>query len=166
MKLRDVFILTLFVLPSLSYSQIKRAYVDDNAEATTVVVKEDRADDLSILMSQFDLSEVSMNDEVRITTGDWAFKGPKSKPSTSIDIHDEPMASLNAPLQDFTVNQLETKPKTFDVPTPELKTKVNVSNASSTRISNTQRKRQKVKFKRPMQLFKKTRFRTNKCPQF
>ena len=48
------------------YAQIKSQY---ESNQTTVVIKEDEANDMDILNQQFDLDEIGMHQVIRITTG-------------------------------------------------------------------------------------------------
>ncbi len=57
----------LFVCATVE-AQVKDTYKDKSNEMTTVVVKEDTADDMDILNDQFDLDNVGMHQVIRITT--------------------------------------------------------------------------------------------------
>lgn len=63
-------LLVLFTCLSLQFgfSQVKKQFLDNKNARTTVVIKEDAANDLAILNSQFDINSIGMGQEIRITT--------------------------------------------------------------------------------------------------
>ncbi len=61
-------LVALLLLSGSVYGQIKDQYTDEKDALTTVVVKEDAANDMDILNDQFDLDEVGMHQVIRITT--------------------------------------------------------------------------------------------------
>ena len=58
----------LMLVSSILQGQIKDQFQDTADGLTTVVVKEDAANDMDILNSQFDLDDVGMHQVIRITT--------------------------------------------------------------------------------------------------
>ncbi|MFK7773066.1 MAG: hypothetical protein AB8F94_13045 [Saprospiraceae bacterium] len=63
-------LLVLFTCLSLQFgfSQVKKQFLDDKNAKTTIVIKEDAANDMQILNSQFDINSIGMGQEIRITT--------------------------------------------------------------------------------------------------
>ncbi|MFT4667536.1 MAG: hypothetical protein ACI8YQ_001370 [Polaribacter sp.] len=57
----------LFVCATMQ-AQVKDKYQDKSSSLTTIVVKEDAANDMDILNDQFDLDDVGMHQVIRITT--------------------------------------------------------------------------------------------------
>ena len=72
-------LLVIFACLSLQsgFSQIKEQYVDGSRTSTTVVVKEDNADDFDILNSQF--SSAGMGDVIMIKTEKLTPKSPDAE---------------------------------------------------------------------------------------
>jgi len=70
MKRTTLLLVLIGISIQITQAQVKEQYRDqDNAE-TVVVVKEDGADNIDILNSQFDLAEVSMGEEIMIIMKD------------------------------------------------------------------------------------------------
>jgi len=69
MSVKQIFLtlIVLFVVDSVAISQVKKQYRDDVHKSTTVVIKEDGANDLDIL-NQFDLNDYKVNEQIKITT--------------------------------------------------------------------------------------------------
>lgn len=70
MKRTTLLLVLIAISIQITQAQVKRQYRDqDNAE-TVVVVKEEGADNIEILNSQFDLAEVSMGEQIMIIMQD------------------------------------------------------------------------------------------------
>ncbi len=67
MKNRIATLILLLFAVQLSFAQVKRQYQDEIFSQTTVVVKDDQAQDADIL-DQFDLDDIGMDQVIRITT--------------------------------------------------------------------------------------------------
>ncbi|MDG1435098.1 MAG: hypothetical protein P8Q41_13850 [Saprospiraceae bacterium] len=78
--MKHLSLLVLFACLSLQlgFSQVRKQFLDDNSTRTTVVIKEDAANDMAILNSQFNLNSIGMGQEIRITTQDNPFKNSKA----------------------------------------------------------------------------------------
>jgi hypothetical protein len=61
-------LIVLFTINSLGISQVKKQYQDKVHKSTTVVIKEDGANDLDILNTQFNLDDYAVNEQIKITT--------------------------------------------------------------------------------------------------
>ena len=61
-------LIVLFAINSLGISQVKKQYQDEVHKSTTVVIKEDGANDLDILNTQFNLDDYAVNEQIKITT--------------------------------------------------------------------------------------------------
>ncbi|GEM_PF-1814765 len=61
-------LIVLFAIDSLAMSQVKKQYRDEVHKSTTVVIKEEGANDFDILNSQFDLDDYKVNEQIKITT--------------------------------------------------------------------------------------------------
>ncbi len=61
-------LIVLFTIDSVAMGQIKKQYRDEVHKSTTVVIKEDGANDLDILNSQFNLDDYKVNEQIKITT--------------------------------------------------------------------------------------------------
>jgi len=61
-------LVVLFTINSLGISQVKKQYQDNVHKSTTVVIKEDGANDFDILNSQFNLDDYAVNEQIKITT--------------------------------------------------------------------------------------------------
>lgn len=68
MKYLSLLVLFTFLSFQFGFSQVKKQYLDNQNTASTVVVKEDAANDMDILNSQFDINSIGMGQEIRITT--------------------------------------------------------------------------------------------------
>ena len=64
-----LFSISLVLVCSSLFGQIKEQYRDSTESSTIVVVKEDAATDQDLLDEYFDLNNMSMNDQIMITTG-------------------------------------------------------------------------------------------------
>jgi len=61
-------LLVLFAFDSVAMSQVKKQYRDEVNKSTTVVIKEEGANDFDILNSQFNLDDYKVNEQIKITT--------------------------------------------------------------------------------------------------
>lgn len=66
MKCIYLMLVAILVSSQFANAQVKKQFQDNNA--TTVVVKEDQADDFDVLDSQFDIDDVGMGTIIRIDT--------------------------------------------------------------------------------------------------
>ena len=70
MNTKQIFLtlIVLFAIDSVALSQVKKQYRDNVHTSTTVVIKEDGANDFDILNSQFNLDDYKVNEQIKITT--------------------------------------------------------------------------------------------------
>ncbi len=70
MNTKQIFLtlMVLFAIDSVAISQVKKQYRDDVHTSTTVVIKEEGANDFDILNSQFNLDDYKVNEQIKITT--------------------------------------------------------------------------------------------------
>ena len=104
-------LVVLFTINSLGISQVKKQYQDTVHKSTTVVIKEDGANDLDILNSQFNLDDYAVNEQIKITTDHTV----KSNPSTPQNVSGGQSTKLPAPeLTSSTVSASDNyqRPKT------------------------------------------------------
>jgi len=70
MNVKQIFLtlMVLFTVDSVVMSQVKKQYRDNVDKSTTVVIKEDGANDLDILNNQFNIDDYAINEQIKITT--------------------------------------------------------------------------------------------------
>lgn len=70
MDIKQIFLTltVLFTVNAFGISQVKKQYRDETHKSTTVVIKEEGANDLEILNSQFNLDDYAVNEQIKITT--------------------------------------------------------------------------------------------------
>ena len=90
MKYLSLLVLFTFFSIQFGFSQVKKQYLDNKNTASTIVVKEDAANDLDILNSQFDINSVGMGQEIRITTE----KDPPQSSLAEVPLAEVPMAEV------------------------------------------------------------------------
>jgi len=99
---------TCLSVPS-TFSQVKKQYLDSQNTSTTVVVKEDSANDMEILNNQFDINSIGMGQVIRIQTGIDPTKKNQNVPQAEV------------PANSVAQAEVESIPETVEI-TPEVKT--------------------------------------------
>ena len=185
-------LVVLFTINSLGISQVKKQYQDQVHKSTTVVIKEDGANDLDILNTQFNLDDYAVNEQIKITT-DHSTKptgtnsqnvsggqttnlpAPEltSATASAADTYERPKTkmkrwSVREKKENTNSNEvLEEKPVAATPSTVKEKSSRS-KNVSSNRSTTTARKYKKKKRKKRLkkQKRKKRRNKNGKCYQF
>ncbi len=111
MNIKQIFLtlIVLFAINSVATSQVKKQYRDDVHKSTTVVIKENDANDLDILNSQFNLDDYKVNEQIKITTD----QSLSSAPNTSENVSGGQSIPPTAPdLTSATATTSYERPKT------------------------------------------------------
>lgn len=147
-------ILVLLLCSSIpSLAQIKKQYKDDKAKKTTVVVKEDSANDIEILNEHFNIDDFRVDEQIMITTDGQIIRSSDTTTPTP-----PPPNMDNAVASTSNIPILEEQPKKVEkAETNQAKKKVYKKKASKAQL----KKRKKLK-KRKRRLYKKNRKKKRK----
>jgi len=88
MKYLSLLVLFTCLSLQLGFSQVKKQFLDTKNTKSTVVIKEDAANDMEILTSQFDINSFGMGQEIRITTA------PPAQPKAEVALAEVPLAEV------------------------------------------------------------------------
>jgi len=85
-------LIVLFAIDSVAMSQVKKQYRDEVHKSTTVVIKEEGANDFDILNNQFNLDDYKVNEQIKITTDQPLSSAPILPKNVSGAPQDQPPA--------------------------------------------------------------------------
>jgi len=167
MKYLSLLVLITCLAIQSSFAQVKKQYLDSQNTSTTVVVKENSANDLEILNSQFDINNVGMGQVIRIKTE--VDKKPNTETVPMAEVPNVILAQAEVPI----VEEPATPKKVIEkkaVETPKVSTtKTKVRKKATTVHYSGIGKAKKVKTKRKKlkkRKFKKRKRRRSSCPRF
>lgn len=184
MNTKQIFltIMVLFAIDSVAFSQVKKQYRDDVHKSTTIVIKEDGANDFDILNSQFNLDDYKVNEQIKITTDQVLpsksttsnnVSGGQSIPPTPPDItsatasatpaYERPKTKMKRwsvrPKKEDTVTTEKVKQKTKEEKVTEVPTKVTEKPSRQKTTSKSKKSTNKKYRKKSKKVKKKKRNR-------
>lgn len=115
-------IVALLFVCATTQAQVKDKYQDKSNEMTTIVVKEDAANDMDILNDQFDLDDVGMHQVIRITTREEMPPELAVQIPSNNNIDLEPVAVVTAPEEDQILTASVERPSNDVAATPMIST--------------------------------------------
>ena len=141
-----------FSISTVGNSQVKDKFRDRDNSSTIVVIKEDQAIDTELLDQHFDLSQMSMNDQIMITTKPEQSSIPEATPTSDNNsipeapVFEESTASIDEVELFFEELEAEKEVDKKEISTLEEKVETTKSTSIATSKVNSAPKRAKSNY--------------------